>query len=80
MKRIRKILKGRITRILTLMLLDIIVLTLSSFLAIALRFDFVNIPGLYIDNIYQCLIFDIIIVALLVLNNLILSILGNYLY
>ena len=61
MKRIRKILKGRITRILTLMLLDIIVLTLSSFLAIALRFDFVNIPGLYIDNIYQCLIFDIII-------------------
>ena len=64
MKKMGNVFKGRKTKILVLILLDILVLILSSFLAIALRFDFTGVPELYIDNIYQYLLVDIVILII----------------
>ena len=51
-------------RILVLLLLDIFVLALCSFLALALRFDFVDIPTKYMNAISTYFLFDVIILIL----------------
>lgn len=61
----KKIITKKRIRIIMLILLDVLALTLCSFLAIALRFDFNNIPNIYIDNIYNYLIFDIFLVVII---------------
>ena len=61
MNNIKEMFKGKRIRIAMLMLLDVIVLFMSSFLAIALRFDFANIPELYVDNIFTYFIIDALI-------------------
>ncbi len=58
MDKIENVLSVKRRRILMFMILDVIILILSSFLAIALRFDFSNIPVLYMDNIYTYLLID----------------------
>jgi len=55
-------------------ILDLIVLTLCSFLSIALRFDFIDIPQICINNIYKYLIIDgIILLFIFALYKLYLS-------
>lgn len=61
MKQLKEFLNIKRRRIIMFVLLDLIVLILSSFLAIALRFDFINIPELYLNNIYKYFIIDAII-------------------
>ena len=65
MERIKKFLSTKRRRIMMFILLDVVVLILSSFLAIALRFDFINIPDIYIDNIYKYIIIDALILILI---------------
>ena len=67
MKKLNKIMSQKNQRILLFIILDIIVLTLCSFLSIGLRFDLNNIPELYIDNIYKYLLIDSIVMILLFL-------------
>lgn len=43
--------------------LDILAMTMCSFLSIGLRFDFHDIPNIYIDNIYNYLLIDSIIIV-----------------
>ena len=64
MKRIRKFLSNKKRRIFTFILLDMIILLLSSFLAIQLRYDFISAPELYLNNIYKYLIIDVIILII----------------
>ena len=63
MSKIKEIINERKTRIIMLILLDIVVLLMSSFLSIALRFDFANIPEAYIDNIYTYFVIDAILLV-----------------
>ena len=65
MSSIKDLLSGKRIRIIMLILLDIIALFMSSFLAIALRFDFTNIPEIYINNIYTYFIIDAIILVVI---------------
>ncbi len=64
MKKIEKILTQKRIRIVMFIILDILALALCSFLAIALRFDFHDIPGEFIDNIYKYIIIDTIIMII----------------
>ena len=66
MRKVDKLFNKKRSRILIFMLLDIIILIISSFMAIALRFDLMYIPKLYFNNIYNYLIIDII--ALIIIN------------
>ena len=75
MKKLKKIMSKKKQRILMLIILDILVLTLCSFLAIGLRFDFTNVPDTYIDNVQKFLLVDItIMLALFIINRLYVSI------
>ena len=67
MKKFKKFMSQKNQRILLFIILDIIVLTLCSFLSIGLRFDLNNIPTLYINNIYKYLVIDSIILVVLFL-------------
>ena len=74
-EKIKNFLSVKRRRIIAFIILDIFVLMLSSFLAIALRFDFINIPELYIDNIYKYLIVDaLILIAINALFKIYLSV------
>ena len=64
MKKFNSIISVKRRRIMAFILLDIIVLMLSSFLAIALRFDFINIPSMYMNNIFNYIVIDIILLIL----------------
>ena len=61
MKKIDRLFNKKRRRILMLMLLDILILMFSSFVAVALRFDLVYIPKVYFNNIYYYLLIDIIV-------------------
>ena len=61
MKKFKKFMSKKSRRIILFIILDILVLTLCSFLSIGLRFDFVNIPNIYIENVYNYLLIDAII-------------------
>ncbi|MBQ2873144.1 MAG: polysaccharide biosynthesis protein [Bacilli bacterium] len=62
-------------KILVFIIMDILVLTLCSFLAIGLRFDFTNVPSIYINNIQNYLLVDIaILLALFIINRLYVSV------
>lgn len=65
MKKFKKIMSQKKQRIILFIILDIIVLTLCSFLSLGLRFDFTNIPKLYIDNIYKYLIIDVVLLVVI---------------
>ena len=65
MKKINSLLSIKNRRILMLLILDIIILALSSFLALALRFDFINIPVKYINTISNYFIIDVVILVLI---------------
>jgi len=67
MKKLKKIMSQKNQRIILFIILDVIVLTLCSFLSIGLRFDLNNIPTLYIDNIYKYLAIDSVIMIILFL-------------
>ena len=60
MEKIENILSVKRRRILLFVILDIIVLILSSFLALALRFDF-DIPRYYFNNMYAYLFIDAVL-------------------
>ena len=75
MEKIKNFLSVKRRRIIAFVLLDIVVLMLSSFLAIALRYDFINIPELYIDNIYKYILIDaLILIAINALFKIYLSV------
>lgn len=65
MTKIKKIMTQKRIRIAMFIVLDILAMTLCSFLSIGLRFDFHDIPNIYIDNIYDFLIIDAIIIIIL---------------
>ena len=58
MKEVKKLINTKTKRIIMFIILDLIVLTLCSFLSLALRFDFVNIPETYLNNTYTFLLID----------------------
>ena len=63
MTKIKNIITQKRIRIAMFIVLDIIAITMCSFLAIGLRFDFHDIPNIYIDNIYNYLLIDSIIIV-----------------
>lgn len=63
MKKIKKIMSQKRIRIIMFIILDVLSLTLCSFLALALRFDFHDISTKYINNVYNYLIIDAIILV-----------------
>ena len=63
MKKAKKIFNQKRVRIIALIVLDIIALALCSFLALALRFDFHDITQKYIDNLFNYIIIDVIIMV-----------------
>ena len=74
MKKFKKFMSQKNQRIILLMVLDVIVLTLCSFLSIALRFDLTNIPTEYINNIKDYLLLDsLVLLALFTTYKLYLS-------
>ena len=63
MTKIKNIITQKRIRIAMFIVLDIIAITMCSFLAIGLRFDFHDIPNIYIDYIYNYLLIDSIIIV-----------------
>lgn len=63
MKKAKKIFNQKRVRIIALIVLDIVALALCSFLALALRFDFHDIPQRYVDNLFNYIIIDVIIMV-----------------
>ena len=63
MEKIKKIMSQKRIRIIMFIILDVLSLTLCSFLALALRFDFHDISTKYINNVYNYLIIDAIILV-----------------
>lgn len=63
MTKIKNIITQKRIRIAMFIVLDILAMTMCSFLSIGLRFDFHDIPNIYIDNIYNFLIIDSIIIV-----------------
>lgn len=63
MKKIKTIITQKRIRIAMFIVLDILAITMCSFLAIGLRFDFHDIPNIYIDYIYNYLLIDSIIIV-----------------
>ena len=61
MENFKNIIKEKKIRIIMFLVLDVLSLTLCSFLAMALRFDFHNIPYKYTDIIYNYLIIDALV-------------------
>ena len=61
MEKFKNIIKEKKIRIIMFLVLDVLSLTLCSFLAIALRFDFHSIPYRYTNIIYNYLIIDALI-------------------
>ena len=61
MKKVRKVMTKKTVRTILFIILDILALIICSLLAIAARFDFSGIPNTYIDNIYNYLLIDSII-------------------
>ena len=75
MKKITNFLSVKRRRILMLLVLDILILAFSSFLALALRFDFINIPVNYLNSMYLYLGIDVVVlIAVFALFKLYLSI------
>ena len=68
MTKIKNIITQKRIRIAMFIVLDILAITMCSFLAIGLRFDFHDIPNIYIDNIYNFLIIDSIIIVVILIN------------
>ena len=64
MKRVNDLLRKKFSKIMIFMILDITVMIVTSFLAVALRFDFVNIPNEYISTAFKYVGFDIIIMIM----------------
>ena len=74
MKKLKTFMSKKTQRIILFIILDLIVLTLCSFLAIGLRFDFNDIPNMYIENIEKYLPIDMfILLVLFMINRLYLS-------
>lgn len=63
MTKIKNIITQKRIRIAMFIVLDIVAITMCSFLAIGLRFDFHDIPNIYIDYIYNYLLIDSIIIV-----------------
>ena len=63
MTKIKNIIIQKRIRIAMFIVLDILAITMCSFLAIGLRFDFHDIPNIYIGNIYNYLLIDSIIIV-----------------
>lgn len=63
MKKIKTIITQKRIRIAMFIVLDILAITMCSFLSIGLRFDFHDIPNIYIGNIYNYLLIDSIIIV-----------------
>ena len=65
MARVEKLFKKKICKILMFIILDIIIISLTSILSIYLRFDFKTVPTEYLVGSYKYLIFDIIIMLII---------------
>ena len=63
MTKIKNIITQKRIRIAMFIVLDILAITMCSFLSIGLRFDFHDIPNIYIGNIYNYLLIDSIIIV-----------------
>ena len=63
MTKIKNIITQKRIRIAMFIVLDILAMTMCSFLSIGLRFDFHDIPNIYIGNIYNYLLIDSIIIV-----------------
>jgi len=65
MKKASNIIKEKLPNILLFVLIDLIAICLSSFIAIWARFDFGDIPELYLLNSYQFLMIDAVIMVVI---------------
>ena len=63
MKRVNDLLRKKLSKIIIFMILDILVMLVASFLAIALRFDFMNIPIEYLEVAFKYVALDIAIMV-----------------
>ena len=71
MKRVNDLLRKKLSKIIIFMILDVLVMLVASFLAIALRFDFMNIPIEYLEVAFKYVALDIaIMVTIFSLYNL----------
>lgn len=71
MKRVNNLLRKKLSKVIIFIILDILVMIVASFLAIALRFDFMNIPIEYLKVAFKYVAFDIaIMVTIFSLYNL----------
>ena len=71
MKMVNDLLRKKLSKIIIFMILDILVMLVASFLAIALRFDFMNIPIEYLEVVFKYVALDIaIMVTIFSLYNL----------
>lgn len=61
MKNAKNLVKDKLINILTFVLADFIVLSVSSLFALWIRFDFSEIPAQYLSNAYNYIVFDFII-------------------
>ncbi len=65
MKKFKKFISKKRQRVIIFMIFDFLILTLCSYLAIGLRFDFVNIPDIYINNINNYLVIDTLLMIII---------------
>jgi len=61
---VKNLVSKKSERILMFIILDILILAFCSLCSLSLRFDFHNIPNIYIDNICNYFAFDLIIMLL----------------
>lgn len=63
MKRVNDLLRKKFSKIIIFMLLDVSVMLVATFLAVALRFDFINIPLQYLEVAFKYVALDIAIMV-----------------
>ena len=64
MKRVNDLLRKKFSKIIIFMLLDVSVMLVATFLAVALRFDFINIPLQYLEVAFKYVALDIAIMEI----------------
>ena len=65
MRRVNNLFKKKKSKIILFILADILVIFITAILALWLRFDFLDVPAEYMDNVFKCLLPDILIMLLI---------------
>ena len=65
MRRVNNLFKKKKSKIILFILADILVIFITAILALWLRFDFLDVPAEYMNNVFKCLLPDILIMLLI---------------